>query len=38
MPDEETRQKVLEESEAELADVLDWETAKHVEGEAVIHT
>ena len=38
MPDEGTRQKALEEFKAELADVLDWETARYVEGEAVIHT
>ena len=38
MPDEMTRQKDLAAFQAELADVLDWETAQYSINEVIIHT
>jgi excisionase family DNA binding protein len=38
MPDEEVRQQHLAAFQAELADVLDWETAEIETNEAIIHT
>ncbi len=38
MPDEAARQQELEAFKAELADVLDWETARYSEKEGIIYT
>lgn len=38
MPDEATRQQELEAFKAELADVLDWETAQYSTKEGIIYT
>jgi excisionase family DNA binding protein len=38
MPDEATRQQNLADFQAELADVLDWDTAQYYTGEVLIHT
>jgi excisionase family DNA binding protein len=38
MPDEESRKAALEAFRQELADVLDWNTAKYEEGTVLMHT
>ncbi len=38
MPDEQSREDALEEFRQELADVLDWGTARYNEGTVLIHT
>jgi hypothetical protein len=37
-PDEEAREEALEAFRADLADVLDWDTAEYDDGTAFMHT
>jgi len=38
MPDEATRKQAIDQFQQELKDVLDWNSAHYVEGEAILHT